>query len=221
MSKVHTEAIICPKCKAKGEFELWESMNVDLDPELREKVFSDEAFIYTCPECGHRTGVPYGTLYHDMKHRFMLFFNFFKEDDYKYETMDIPQLPDQDNYIYRQVTGLWRLKEKILILEKGLKDVAIERMKYMMKYILHPEIAEKGYDVYFAGVNYEDKELSEEGSIGFFYHDENDETLSIRYPMDNYYEQCLACELDPRMKVNRCENIDEGWISMKLKSNEV
>ena len=122
---------------------------------------------------------------------------------------------------YRQVTGLWRLKEKILILEKGLKDVAVERMKYMMKHVLHPEIAEKGYEVYFAGVNYEDKELSEEGSIGFFYHDENDETLSIRYPMDNYYEQCLACDLDPRMKVNRCENIDEGWISMKLKSNEV
>ncbi|MCI6643173.1 MAG: CpXC domain-containing protein, partial [Bacteroidales bacterium] len=28
-------------------------MNVDLDPKLRKKVFSDEAFIYTCPECGH------------------------------------------------------------------------------------------------------------------------------------------------------------------------
>ncbi len=31
MSKVHQEEIICPKCQAKGEFDLWESMNVKHD----------------------------------------------------------------------------------------------------------------------------------------------------------------------------------------------
>ena len=34
MSKVHQEEIICPKCQTKGEFDLWESMNVDLNPEF-------------------------------------------------------------------------------------------------------------------------------------------------------------------------------------------
>lgn len=221
MSKVHKEEIICPKCQAKGEFDLWDSMNVDLDPELRQKVFSEEAFIYTCPKCGHHTGIPYGTLYHDMTHHFMLFFDFFRSDDFKYEPIDIPNLPNQDNYIYRHVTGLWQLKEKILILEKGLNDVAIERMKYMLKHIQSPEMAEKGYELFFGDVDYDDKELSEEGSILFFFHDENDETRTGRFPMDRYYEQCLACDLDPRMKVKGCENIDEGWIAMKLKRNEV
>lgn len=149
MSKVHEETIICPNCKGKGKFDLWESMNVDLDPELRDKVFSDEAFIYTCPECGHHTGVPYGTLYHDMKHRFMLFFDFFKPDDFNYEHVEIPDMPGTVDYTYRHVTGLWRLKEKILILEKGLNDVAIERMKYMIKHVLHPEMAEKDVELYF------------------------------------------------------------------------
>lgn len=221
MSKVHKEEIICPNCQAKGEFDLWESMNVDLDPGLREKIFNDEAFIYTCPECGHRTGIPYGTLYHDMTHHFMLFFDFFKDDDYKYEPVDIPNLPNNDNYIYRHVTGLWRLKEKILILEKGLNDVAIERMKYFMKHVLNPEMAEKGYELYFGDVDYDDKEVSAEGSISFFFHDENDETKSGRFPMEHYYEQCLACDLDSRMKVEKCENIDEGWMAMKLKTNAV
>lgn len=220
MSKVHEETIICPNCKTKGKFDLWESMNVDLDPKLRKKVFSDEAFIYTCPKCGHHTGVPYGTLYHDMKHHFMLFFDFFKPDDFTYEPVEIPDMPATANYTYRHVTGLWRLKEKILILEKGFNDVAIERMKYMIKHVLHPEMAEKDVELYFGDVDYADKELSEYGSISFLYHDENDDTLSARYSLDRYYEQCKACEIDPRMKVNRCENIDEGWIALKLKINE-
>ena len=89
----------------------------------------------------------------------------------------------------------------------------------MIKHILHPEMGDKNVELYFGGVDYADKELSEYGSISFFYHDENDEALSARYPLDRYFEQCKACELDPRMKVSKCENIDEGWIAMKLKTN--
>ena len=44
MSKVREETIICPNCETKGNFDLWESMNVDLNPELREKIFSNKAF---------------------------------------------------------------------------------------------------------------------------------------------------------------------------------
>jgi len=218
MSKVHKEEIICPKCQAKGEFDLWDSMNVDLDPELRKKVFNDEAFIYTCPKCGHRTGVPYGTLYHDMQHHFMLFFDFFKSDDYDYEPLEIPDLPDTNNYIYRHVTGLWRLKEKILILEKGLNDVAIERMKYMFTHILHPELAEKKIEVYFGDVSYSDKELSDEGKMVFWFHNENDESMEWSVSMKTYYEHCLACDLDPRMKADKCVNVDEGWIAKQFKT---
>ena len=44
MSKVREETMICPNCKAKGKFDFWELMNVNPDSELREKIFSDEAF---------------------------------------------------------------------------------------------------------------------------------------------------------------------------------
>ena len=49
MSKCHKEEFICPKCQGKGEFDLWESMNVDLNPELREKLFSGEILTFRCP----------------------------------------------------------------------------------------------------------------------------------------------------------------------------
>ena len=51
MSKYHKEQIECPHCHHKGEFDLWESVNVDLDPELRGQILSDRLFIWTCPEC--------------------------------------------------------------------------------------------------------------------------------------------------------------------------
>lgn len=54
----------------------------------------------------------------------------------------------------------------------------------------------------------------------FLYFDANDEALSIRYPLESYVEQCEACEADPRMQVKGCENIDEGWIAMKLQGEE-
>lgn len=93
MSKVHKEKIECIHCKAKGMFDICDSMNVDLDPELREKVFNDEAFLYTCPKCDHQTVVSFGTLYHDVKHRFLLFFDFFKPDDFNYKPIDVSNEP--------------------------------------------------------------------------------------------------------------------------------
>ena len=83
MSQFRKETIECPHCHKEGEFDLWTSVNVDLDPELREKIFSDELFLYHCPHCGEITGIPAGTLYHDMEHKFMLFFEFFKPDEYE------------------------------------------------------------------------------------------------------------------------------------------
>lgn len=73
MSQLRKENITCPHCHQEGVLSFWSSVNVDLNPELREKIFSDELFMYHCPHCGEVTGIPAGFLYHDMKHQFMLF----------------------------------------------------------------------------------------------------------------------------------------------------
>lgn len=219
MSQVRKEIIECPHCHAEGEFDLWTSVNVDLDPELREKIFSEELFMYHCPTCGKITGIPAGTLYHDMSHKFMLFFEFFKPEDFDYSPMDMPEGPlgVQEGYTMRIVYDLMRLKEKIVILEHGLNDVAIERQKYMISHVIMPEIAQKGYELYFAKTEEPDEEF-EHGKIFFFYDDEEkQQTITVRFAMDNYYEHKLACELDPRMAVNGCMCVDEGWMSKQMK----
>ena len=59
-----------------------------------------------------------------MTHGFMIFFDFFKPDDYDYAPMEIPEGIDlQKEYLFRAVFGLQRFKEKIVILEHGLNDI--------------------------------------------------------------------------------------------------
>ena len=221
MSQVKRETIECPNCHRKGEFEIWDSVNVDLDPELREKIFNEELFMYHCPHCEHVTGIPLDTLYHDMKNQFMLFFSFFKEDDFDYKLMDmeVPKSMMKGDYTFRMVFGLMQLKEKIVILEHGLNDVAIERQKYMISHVIMPEIAQNGYELYFAKVD-EPSEGFEHGAIYYFYEDkETEELMTVRFAMDNYYEHCLACEIDPRMKVEGCACVDRDWMAQQFKKN--
>lgn len=199
--------------------DIWSSINSDLDPELRDKLFSEELFMYKCPHCEEVTGIPYGFIYHNMSDKFILFFNFFKPDDYDYSPVEIPRDTLRlDGYTFREVFDLKRLKEKIVILEAGLNDVAIERMKHIMSHIAYPEIAEKGSELFF-GARQKPEEKDEEdnyGSLLFFYHEEED-SYTIRVPMETYFEQCLACDLDPRMKAEAGMCIDKEWMDMQLR----
>lgn len=218
MSKFHNEPIQCPKCGEHGTFQLWETVNADLNPELREKIFNEELFLWECPKCGAKVFIPYGTIYHDMSHKFMLFYQHEEMDDKKYKPLLFPnEMGLDEDYTLRMVCGLQKLREKIRILENGLNDIAIERMKYMIIRLFNPEIAERGYYLFFMGVNNNSTKEHEYGTIFFGYYDENHQTKARDYSMDMYYEECLACEVDLRMKVTGCQCVDDGWIAKQLK----
>lgn len=59
--------ITCPECKNQSKFTIWESINFQLNPELKEKFFSGELHLFKCPSCGNVTKVMYTTLLHDME----------------------------------------------------------------------------------------------------------------------------------------------------------
>ena len=40
MSRHHIEKVTCPSCHQEGDFELWDSINTALDPEMKEKVLN-------------------------------------------------------------------------------------------------------------------------------------------------------------------------------------
>lgn len=218
MSKHRIEQITCPQCYSKGEFTLWESINVDLDPELRDRLFKDEIFIWNCPVCGKQVFVQYDVLYHNMEKRFMLFYSPFEPEEGKYSPLDIPtDLPFRD-YTFRPVYGIRDFKEKIRILESDLNDIAIERMKFMISHILHPEISDKGYYIIFHMRNGKDEKVAQEfGELAFLFKDENGEIKVSGYPMDYYYDVLEAVRIDTRMHIQNGICIDQKWIESQLR----
>jgi hypothetical protein len=75
MSSFRNIKITCPDCNTEGTYTVWDSVNVDLDPELKSKVMDGSLFTWVCPNCKKSFNAPYSFLYHDMTHNFMVQFD--------------------------------------------------------------------------------------------------------------------------------------------------
>ena len=75
MSSFRTIKITCPDCNTEGSYTVWDSVNVDLDPELKSKVMDGSLFTWACSNCKKSFNAPYSFLYHDMTHNFMVQFD--------------------------------------------------------------------------------------------------------------------------------------------------
>lgn len=133
MSKPREFEIICDRCKHTENFHAWDSINVDLDPKMKDKILSEEIFHWVCPKCGAKHYIDYCFLYHDMKNKCMIQFDPREnlENTNKIEMPPMPALFHLDGYQFRIVYGLQNLKEKIFILDAGLDDRIIEFLKYI------------------------------------------------------------------------------------------
>ena len=70
MTQLRKEKIPCPSCKHIQETVLCDSLNSDLNPELREQLFTGKLNVFKCKRCGHEAFVDISLLYHDMKRKF-------------------------------------------------------------------------------------------------------------------------------------------------------
>ena len=217
MSKHHLNSLICPECGTLDEITVWETINVSLDPSLREKVLNKELFVHKCSKCGIEILIVSNILYHDMENKFMLNYNEFPPSVTEDEGIEMPpEFRLNDEYTYRCVYGYNNFREKILILENGLNDIVIERIKYIIKH-LQPE-KRLACDIYFLRIDNSDAKDSEYGQLQFVAFDKNKQSSFFEVSMTTYYEQKLAVELDPRMKALDWSCIDENWISKHFKT---
>ncbi len=223
MSQQHIETFTCPKCGKKSDFTLWDSINTDLNPELRDKVLDESIFIHECPECGHRSYITFGTLYHDPTNQFMLFFDHAVSND----DISEDKFPEDEvfnlfnkNYKLRYVHGIKNLKEKIFILEEGMSDVAIELIKYFLRnnIIALKDVAPN----YFIGKEMYFTNLSEDGeTLVFAVLSEEGKVINHFGVNMDIYQQCLQrLVLDKRFKQdgNTIKNVCYAWIDAKLKT---
>lgn len=141
MSMPFSDKITCPKCGQESEFQMWRSINVSLDPEMKRKIVDQSAFDFACPHCGVHTKVVYPFLYHDMGVHMMMYFvseeevektyNLFRGEDDKFKNLFAGM--DEEKYVYRIVTDLNSVREKIMIFDEGYDDRVIELMKIFLQ----------------------------------------------------------------------------------------
>ena len=146
---------------------------------------------------------------------------YFQMKESSKENYDTDFIPKEilEGYTLRVVRGYDRLIEKILIFDSGLRDVAVEWMKYMLSHFFIPEVAQSGYDMYFRvwePPTSIDVKNGKCGEINFDYRDHGKKIHQFGLEMEMYYEQEKAVEIDPRMKAGSWDCVDQEWMDIRL-----
>lgn len=121
------DTFTCPHCKAPCKVPSYTNVNVDIEPEKREKVQDLSIFEWTCPNCDKTSLVLHPCLYHDMTNEFMVWFT--PADEEILEKTDFSPL---ESYTLRRTATPNEFREKINILERRLDDRAMELTKLIL-----------------------------------------------------------------------------------------
>ena len=213
MSKHHTEEIVCPECQHKGNFEIWDSINTVLDPEMKEKVLDQSIFSYTCPNCGETFQLAYSTLYHQMEDLIMIYLVSESEAEKTQELFcGENSLFDlsADKYLKRIVTSPNQLIEKIQIFDAGKDDRIIELVKLIVTDYLHQNCPDQEFDELFFATD------DSENNILVILHDG---VITSTVDIDGLYEKASS---DFSLKDIREDDIiiNRNWILNRLSEEE-
>lgn len=179
MSSRETIQVTCPKCQHAQAFENWQSVNVTLNPELRERVLSGELFTLTCAKCGEETTIEKALLYNDMERSFMVCLS----------GSEPPAVPSIDSLDLSKVRLRWvetpaHLSEKIRIFEDGLDDRLLEIQKILVENMLEEELREKPLALLYDGLEDHPKDGRQIGFVVFL----KKSVRKVSFPYTEMYE---------------------------------
>ena len=113
-------AINCPKCKEKQSFRVWQSINVSEDFNLKEDIFNQDIFRFTCKACKTESIIEYPFIYHDYEKKFFVYF----DSSGKFENVI-----ESEGYKTKTASNYLEFLEIIRILEDEVDENRIEDAK--------------------------------------------------------------------------------------------
>lgn len=113
----------CPGCGSEFAAEVFASINVSVNPELKARVVDGSLFDHDCPKCGKLSRFVHDSLYHDMERRFQVWLR--PEGDAPGFVLE----PLGERYRLRWVEKRRQLAEKILVFDARLDDRLVELLK--------------------------------------------------------------------------------------------
>lgn len=168
MSEVKKQMIACPKCGKEIEIDVWDSVDIPYDMEMKEKVLQNTMFKAHCEDCGFVFPIGYKFLYNDMEQRYLIWMAPRLEeaeqkdiDDYNEQLKTDHRLQlAQKGYIYRIVRNDNELREKVVIFDEGLDDRYIETMKIVYLPVIKKNVPA---DARIMGIYFDKKPEEEKG----------------------------------------------------------
>jgi hypothetical protein len=124
MTSSSEEKVTCPQCGHQQRFTIWGSINVTLNPELKQDLLTGTLNRFVCEGCGTRTNVNYGTLYHDMKQAVLILLTY---DGPQEDLSKVGRMFRKHRI--RIVGSPYSLREKVYIFDAGLDDRMVELFK--------------------------------------------------------------------------------------------
>ena len=141
MSEKKTYSITCPRCRKALDVELFESINVKAEPDLKQQLMMNQINAVKCPDCDLSFRVDKPLLYSDPAQRLLIYWFPHREENFEDGEERFGEwlremgtiMPDgvraPDVHLVFTRT---ELIERIFLKEAGLDERIIEYIKYMI-----------------------------------------------------------------------------------------
>ncbi len=204
MSRPQTVPVNCPKCKQDFQFKKWDSINVTINPEVKDRILQHDFFHGVCIHCEHSFQIIYPCLYHDTQQKLLIYVLPNEASLEKRSELDEVAKTFDGDYQIRIVRNEIQLIEKIHIKDAGFDDKAMELCKclfqsYVTSQLENADITEAYFDV-------------QAGKKQFIFVTDASKLVSIDFNEAFFEKVCDRPELkDLPEQVKKFETIDQSW----------
>lgn len=85
MTKFQRVLVNCPECNTAQEIDVYQTLNVTVDPDLKQTLFEGKINVLTCSNCANKAPIDTTFLYHDMVQQLAIYYyppHLIREDEF-------------------------------------------------------------------------------------------------------------------------------------------
>ncbi len=179
MSTKMKREIVCPKCSANNIFEMAVGITSTQNPELKNQILNENLFDHACAECGYNSQLAYPLVYSDPAKDYIIALT-----PVAGTANTISTLPEIEHVTKRRVKSLAELKEKIMIFDAELDDMAIELVKNALSIMIKQSREVEKIKVYFSKVD-------SDGNYEFAVFIDGKKEAEYQSTKQEVYDQCV------------------------------
>ncbi len=212
--KGREENVKCPYCGHPKQFMTYENIDLDIEPEAKQKILNEDIFRYECEECGKTSLLAFPCVVSDLKKGYVVsLLAQYSDEQKKAMDEDLKKaLPGEEAHKFarayqRRIVGsINELKEKIVIFDNGFDDRVIE----ILKLLCVSEVAEEIARQTLSEVRFN---LNEEGGMFLIliFIDRDPGVIEINMDMYDKVRRIFAGEIKDATPEEGLAEIDPFW----------